>query len=51
MTPSSEDREALRSGELEILGRIRSASNATFLCEAALGQHRVHCVYKPITGE
>lgn len=51
MTPKSDDREALHSGELEILGRIRSASNATFLCEAALGEHRVHCVYKPVAGE
>lgn len=51
MTPTSDDAEALRSGELEVLGRIRSASNATFLCEATLGQHRIHCVYKPVAGE
>lgn len=51
MTPSSDDRAALRSGELQILGRIRSASNATFLCEASLGEHRLHCVYKPVAGE
>jgi uncharacterized repeat protein (TIGR03843 family) len=51
MTPTSDDREALRSGELDVLGRIRSASNATFLCEATLGEHRTHCVYKPIAGE
>lgn len=51
MTPTAEDREALRSGQLEVLGRIRSASNATFLCEATLGEHRTHCVYKPIAGE
>lgn len=51
MSPTSDDREALRSGELEILGRIRSASNATFLCEATLGEHRTHCVYKPVAGE
>ncbi|MGV0625338.1 SCO1664 family protein [Mycolicibacter minnesotensis] len=51
MSPTSDDREALHSGELEILGRIRSASNATYLCEATLGQHRVHCVYKPVSGE
>jgi len=41
----------LRCGQLEILGRIRSASNATFLCEATLGERRLHCVYKPIAGE
>ncbi|WP_067973798.1 SCO1664 family protein [Mycolicibacter icosiumassiliensis] len=51
MTQTSDDREALHSGELEILGRIRSASNATFLCQATLGEHRVHCVYKPVAGE
>lgn len=51
MSPITDDREVLRSGQLEIMGRIRSASNATFLCEATLGQHRVHCVYKPVAGE
>ena len=51
MTQRPDDREVLRSGELTVLGRIRSASNATFLCEATLGDHTVHCVYKPISGE
>lgn len=41
----------LRRGQLTILGRIRSASNATFLCESTLDGHRVHCVYKPVSGE
>jgi uncharacterized repeat protein (TIGR03843 family) len=45
------DCEALRSGELTAIGRIRSASNATFLCEARLDSQAVHCVYKPIAGE
>ena len=31
-------REVLRRGELTVLGRIRSASNATFLCESTLGR-------------
>jgi uncharacterized repeat protein (TIGR03843 family) len=43
--------DLLRRGELTILGRIRSASNATFLCEAQLGGHTQHCVYKPVAGE
>lgn len=43
--------EALRRGELTVLGRIRSASNATFLCEARWDQRTVHCVYKPVAGE
>src|ERR1700688_3230185 len=51
MTPSRDDVEALSSGELTVIGRIRSASNATFLCEAQRAGHRTHCVYKPIAGE
>jgi uncharacterized repeat protein (TIGR03843 family) len=57
MTPRSnahngcDEREVLREGELTVLGRIRSASNATFLCESTLGESSVHCVYKPISGE
>ena len=38
-------------GELTVIGRIRSASNATFLCEAILGERTQHCVYKPVRGE
>ncbi|WP_082958582.1 SCO1664 family protein [Mycobacterium sp. E3198] len=45
------EREVLRDGELTVLGRIRSASNATFLCESTLGESSVHCVYKPVSGE
>lgn len=45
------DGEVLRRGELTVLGRIRSASNATFLCEATLDGVTVHCVYKPVRGE
>lgn len=48
MTPSH---EALQAGELTVIGRIRSASNATFLCEAEWSGTRVHCVYKPVAGE
>ena len=51
MTSSDGALETLRSGELKILGRIRSASNATFLCEAQRGEDTVHCVYKPVAGE
>jgi uncharacterized repeat protein (TIGR03843 family) len=51
MTPRRDDREVLRRGELTVLGRIRSASNATFLCESTLADATVHCVYKPVTGE
>lgn len=51
MTPRNDDRQVLRDGALTVLGRIRSASNATFLCEATLGDSSVHCVYKPVSGE
>jgi uncharacterized repeat protein (TIGR03843 family) len=55
MTSSSEAAGArervLRDGGLTVLGRIRSASNATFLCEADLDGDTAHCVYKPVAGE
>ena len=54
MTPTDDKREVLRDGELTVLGRIRSASNATFLCESTLNEgnvRSVHCVYKPVSGE
>ncbi|BBY30496.1 SCO1664 family protein [Mycolicibacterium sediminis] len=52
MNPSSDpNAEVVRSGDLTVIGRIRSASNATFLCEAHLGDLEAHCVYKPVAGE
>jgi len=51
MTQKADPAEVLRCGELTVIGRIRSASNATFLCEADLDAAQVHCVYKPISGE
>ena len=55
MTAAGSGCETLRTGQLEVLGRIRSASNATFLCEARRGQDgdavTVRCVYKPVAGE
>jgi uncharacterized repeat protein (TIGR03843 family) len=51
MNPRNDDGEVLRDGELTVLGRIRSASNATFLCESTLGDRTLHCVYKPVAGE
>lgn len=51
MTETAARHETLRRGELTVLGRIRSASNATFLCEASLGETTVHCIYKPVIGE
>ncbi|MFV8174767.1 SCO1664 family protein [Mycolicibacterium peregrinum] len=51
LDPDPDDDAVLADGELTVIGRIRSASNATFLCEANLGARQVHCVYKPIRGE
>lgn len=48
---SERSRETLLRGELAVVGRIRSASNATFLCEARLDEDVVQCVYKPVAGE
>lgn len=50
--PSDADiAELLTTGELSVIGRIRSASNATFLCECTADERSVHCVYKPVAGE
>lgn len=54
MTGDDPRHRALRSGDLTVLGRIRTASNATFLCEATLPDapgETVQCVYKPVAGE
>ncbi|MFW0790719.1 SCO1664 family protein [Gordonia sp. CPCC 205333] len=42
----------LRDGDIEILGRVIHASNATLVCEARLGDgDPLRCVYKPVRGE
>lgn len=51
MTLRDDEHAVLADGELTVLGRIRSASNATFLCESTLGLRSLHCVYKPVSGE
>lgn len=53
MTAADPRHDVLRRGDLKVLGRIRSASNATFLCEATLPDRddAVQCVYKPVAGE
>ena len=48
---STTPEQTLQHGELTVIGRIRSASNATFLCEAKLDDCVAHCVYKPVRGE
>ena len=41
----------LERDELEITGRLLSASNATFLAELRTGEQPLQCVYKPTQGE
>jgi uncharacterized repeat protein (TIGR03843 family) len=43
--------ELLRTGQIEIRGRLVDASNATLFCELTGADLRVDCVYKPIRGE
>ena len=49
--PDEAEIRALTEGDLELVGRIMPASNATFLAEAVLDDRRVRCVYKPVAGE
>jgi uncharacterized repeat protein (TIGR03843 family) len=41
----------LRDGDLEIVGRLVDASNATLYCTVELDGVRASCVHKPIVGE
>jgi uncharacterized repeat protein (TIGR03843 family) len=41
----------LGDGELEIVGRLVQASNATFLARLTTADGEIDCVYKPIQGE
>src|SRR5262245_65937116 len=41
----------LTEGELEIVGRLVEASNATLYCSVRLGGKQAACVYKPVAGE
>ncbi|SDD35748.1 SCO1664 family protein [Rhodococcus tukisamuensis] len=49
--PDPGDTDLLVSGELTVLGRIVTASNATLVCEASSNGKSLRCVYKPIRGE
>lgn len=51
--PLFEGRHAMETGDLTVVGRVVSASNATLVCEAAAGENDapVRCVYKPVRGE
>jgi uncharacterized repeat protein (TIGR03843 family) len=41
----------LTDGELEIVGRLVEASNATLYCRVRLDGNQATCVYKPVAGE
>jgi uncharacterized repeat protein (TIGR03843 family) len=41
----------LGEGELELVGRLMQASNATFLSQLTTETQEIDCVYKPIQGE
>lgn len=41
----------LRDGELDLIGRLVDASNATFYGAATLDGVEIECVYKPVKGE
>ena len=51
MTDPDERHDVLLCGELTVVGRIRTASNATFLCDAVHDGRTTQCVYKPVAGE
>jgi uncharacterized repeat protein (TIGR03843 family) len=46
-----EARRALQEGELDVVGRLVAASNATLLCKIAADAGELQCVYKPVVGE
>jgi uncharacterized repeat protein (TIGR03843 family) len=51
--PPFDGRPVMETGELTVVGRVVSASNATLVCEARIddGDEPVRCVYKPVRGE
>lgn len=48
---STDAMELLSSGDLEAVGRISGASNATLYCTVSSGRFSAACVYKPVAGE
>jgi len=43
--------EVLRTGRVEVLGRMPWSSNATYLCEVTCGGDTIRAIYKPRRGE
>jgi uncharacterized repeat protein (TIGR03843 family) len=48
---SSDDRELLLHGRMEVEGRLTEASNTTLLCVIDFNGVEGRCVYKPVRGE
>ena len=51
LNPEAGIAEALRAAELEVVGRMRYSSNATFLVDARADGAELHAIYKPRRGE
>jgi hypothetical protein len=51
MTSANEVERLLSEGELEVVGRLVDASNATLYCSVTLDGVTAACVHKPIAGE
>lgn len=49
--PSADAQELLRTGSMEIEGRLADASNATLFCAIDADGVEAECVYKPVRGE
>lgn len=49
--PLDEALRLLKDGELEVLGRLVDASNATLYCRVSLDGVAASCVHKPVAGE
>ena len=47
----TEDNALLQYGEIEVIGRLVQASNASLFCKLTLPDKECHAIYKPIAGE
>ena len=45
------DNSLLQHGEIEVIGRLVHASNASIFCRIISGDNQCHAIYKPIAGE
>ena len=43
--------DLLHTGEIEVIGRISTASNISLFCKISNGNETVNAIYKPISGE